>query len=76
MKRVILITGGLITLLLAILWYYDVITEPLVAVGTAIITLVSLIFVPENKNNSSQTKITQNHSGKGDNVAGNKIIKK
>jgi hypothetical protein len=76
MKKIILILGGLITLTLAVLWYTDIISEPLFAVGTGIITLLSLIFIPENENKTGKTKITQNHSGKGDNVAGNKIIKK
>lgn len=75
MKRIILIIGGLITLILAILWYKDIISEPLVAVGTGVITLLCLIFVPDN-DSSNNTNIVQNHSGKGDNVAGNKIIKK
>lgn len=76
MKKMILIVGGLLILILAILWYNDVITEPLVAVGTGIITLLSLIFIPENESKPSKTQIKQNHSGSGDNIAGNKIINK
>lgn len=73
MKKGILIIGSILTLLLAILWYFKIVSEPLVAVGTGALTLVSYIFVPEN---SDKTIINQKHSGNGDNVAGNKIIKK
>ena len=75
MKKIILIIGGIITLVLSILWYKDVITEPLFAVGTGIITILSLIFIPDKDNNTNKTKINQKHSGIGDNVAGNKTIK-
>jgi hypothetical protein len=76
MKKIILIVGSVITLILAILWYKNIISEPLVAVGSGILTLLTLIFVPDNDDKSIKTKITQKHYGKGDNVAGNKIIKK
>jgi len=74
MKKTILIVGSLITLILAILWYKNIITEPLVAVGTGIITLISLIFIPDNKNNGNKKKVRQKHSGEGDNIGGDKII--
>ena len=76
MKKFILIVGSIITLILAILWYGDIISEPFVAVGTGILTLLTLIFVPDNDVKPYKNKNTQKHYGKGDNVAGNKIIKK
>lgn len=76
MKKIILIVGSILTLVLAILWYKNIISEPIVAIGTGILTLLTLIFFPDNDDKSNKTKIKQKHYGKGDNVAGNKIINK
>ena len=76
MKKIILIIGGILTLVLSILWYKNIINEPLSAVGTGIVTLLCLVFIPDNNDNPNKTKIIQKHSGKGDNIAGNKIVKK
>lgn len=72
MKKAILIIGALATLILSILWYYGKVSEPLVAVGTGVLTVLGYIFVPNDK--KQNISIKQNHSGKGDNVAGNKIV--
>lgn len=73
MKKAILIIGAIATLILAILWYFDKVSEPLVAIGTGFLTVLGYIFVPDE--NKQSIKIKQKHSGTGDNVAGNKIIK-
>ena len=72
MKKAILIIGAVATLVLAVLWYFDKVSEPLVAVGTGILTVLGYIFVPDEK--IQKTKIKQQHSGTGDNVAGNKTV--
>ena len=71
MKKAILIIGAIVTLTLAILWYFDIVSEPLVAIGTGVLTVVGYIFVPAN--NANKTTITQKHYGEGDNVSGDKI---
>ncbi len=76
MKKIILITGGIITILLAFLWYFNVITEPVFTIGAGILTLIGYIFVDSEKPIKAVKKISQIHNGKGDNVAGNKITKK
>lgn len=75
MNKIILVGGSTLTLILAVLWYFDYISEPLAAVGTGIVTLLSYIFIPE-ENSKRKKIIKQKHSGSGDNVAGNKIIKR
>jgi hypothetical protein len=72
MKKVILIIGAIATLVLAILWYFNKVSEPLFSVGTGVLTVLGYIFVPDEKKHN--TKIKQKHSGTGDNVAGNKTI--
>ncbi len=71
MKNAILIVGAIITLVLAILWYMDIISEPLFAIGTAVLTLITYLVIPTKRDKSN---INQRHSGKGDNVGGDKII--
>ena len=70
MKKAILIIGATVTLILAVLWYFDIVSEPLVAIGTGVLTVVGYIFAPAN--NAKKTTIKQKHSGEGDNVAGDK----
>ena len=72
MKNSILIIGALSTLVLAILWYFQVVSEPLVSIGTGILTVISYMLIPEEKKN--KTVIKQQHTGQGDNVLGNKTI--
>jgi hypothetical protein len=67
MKNKILIIGGIGTLILALLWHFEIITEPLFAIGAAIITLIGFTFAPNSK-----TEIELKHEGQGDNVLGNK----
>lgn len=72
MKKTILIIGAIATLILAILWYYDKVSEPLVTVGIGVLTVLGYIFLPDEQ--KQNTKIKQNHSGTGDNIAGNKTV--
>lgn len=76
MKKTILIIGSIATLILSILWYFDKVTEPMVAIGTGFLTVLAYVLVPDGDNKATNTTITQKHTGKGDNVAGNKITKK
>lgn len=73
MKKIILIIGTIITLILAILWYLDFISEPVVTIGSGILTLLGYFFIPE-KNEKVKKTINQKHSGPGDNIAGDKIV--
>lgn len=77
MKKIVLMIGSIITLSLAVLWYIGKISEPLVTVGTGVVTLISYVILPSENNNKPEKKIIkQKHYGKGDNVGGNKILKK
>lgn len=75
MKNYILIIGGILTISLAFLWYINIITEPIFTIGTATFTLVGYIFFNKNNDKKNDKNIKQIHKGKGDNVAGDKIIK-
>lgn len=70
----VLIAGGIITVILVILWYFDVISEPMAALGGAVLTLIGYL-ISNNSNNGKKAKInvSQKHSGAGDNVARDKI---
>lgn len=77
----ILIIGSVITIILIILWYLEIIGEPIAALGGAILTLIGYIL--SNKESAKtkkynvgkkSTKVTQIHSGTGDNIGGDKII--
>lgn len=72
MKNVILIIGALTTLVLAVLWYYNVVSEPIVSIGTGILTVLGYILIPDKK--KSKIVVKQQHTGYGDNVLGNKTI--
>lgn len=78
MKKIILIIGGLITVVLTALWYYNIITEPAAALGAAILTFLGYFFTEDGKEKpiKKKTKIKQVHNGDGDNVGGDKIVKK
>ena len=73
MKNIILIIGGLITVILTVLWYFEVITEPVTAIGSAILTFLGYFFVGSDKSDKKVKKIKQVHHGNGDNVGGDKI---
>ena len=75
MKNFILIIGGLITILLSFLWYFNIITEPVFTIGSAILTLLGYLFIDKEKPIKKVKKIKQIHKGEGDNIAGNKTIK-
>lgn len=73
MKNIILIIGSLSTLILAILWYFNIVSEPIVSIGTGILTFISYILIPGEKE-KNKVSIRQKHIGQGDNIAGNKTI--
>lgn len=73
MKNTILVIGALSTLVLAILWYFQVVSEPLVSIGTGILTVIGYMLIP-NEEKKNNTVIMQQHTGQGDNVLGNKTI--
>lgn len=72
MKNKVLLLGSIASIILAILWYLEKITEPTFAIFAGIITLIGFILAPEDSNKSAKTANKQNHSGSGDNVLGNK----
>jgi hypothetical protein len=74
MKNKVLVLGSIATIILALLWYLEKITEPSFALGAGIITLIGYILAPEDSNKNAKTVNKQNHSGLGDNVLGNKTI--
>jgi hypothetical protein len=74
MKYFFSILAAVITLIFTILWYCDVVSEPFVAVISAIITLVSFAFAKKEKLPVETRKTEQNHYGSGDNIGGDKII--
>ncbi len=73
MKKIILIIGSIFTLLLTVLWYFNIVSEPLVAIGTAILTAIGYILIPDEKQ-GDKTTINQKHTGQGDNVVGKKVV--
>lgn len=74
MKNIILIIGGLVTVILTVLWYFEVITEPVAAIGAAVLTFLGYLFTGTGETPKKVKKIKQKHFGSGDNVAGDKII--
>lgn len=82
-KKILLIVGSSIVLLFSILWLLKIVEEPMVAIVSAIITILGYII--SEKNQSKETtfheskpneKITQIHNGKGDIVGRDKIVNK
>lgn len=71
MKNIILIIGSLSTLILAILWYLQIVSEPIVSVGTGVLTFIGYLLIPSEKENNKSV-IKQEHKGKGDNIIGDK----
>ena len=75
----VLIVGGIITVILVILWYFEVISEPMAALGSAVLTLIGFMMSNNsdngNKGNKTKINVTQKHSGTGDNVGRDKITK-
>ena len=73
----ILIIGGVVTIALVILWYFEKISEPMAALGSAVLTLIG--FIVSGNSEKKQTgdtkmKIKQEHSGEGDNIGRDKIV--
>ncbi len=67
MKKMILIIGSLLTIVLIILWYLEIISEPFAALGAAILTFFGYLFTDNNG------KIKQIHHGSGDIIGGDKV---
>jgi len=74
MKNYVLVIGGLITVALTILWYCNIITEPVTAIASALLTTLAYLFTANNDSAKKNKKIIQTHSGIGDNVGGDKIV--
>lgn len=77
----ILVIGSIITIFLIILWYYNLIGEPIAALGGAVLTLIGFLLSNDSKSSlelkdKKSNNIVQSHYGKGDNVGGDKIISK
>lgn len=76
--NIILIIGSIITIGLTILWYFEVIGEPIVALGGAVLTFVGYIVSGKTNVQSNNIKksstLNQTHSGSGDNFGGDKIV--
>mgnify|MGYP000630278752 CR=1 FL=1 len=73
----VLIIGSIITIILILLWYFEVIGEPIAALGGAGLTLAGYIYSNKasTKNKREITsKINQTHSGSGDNIGGDKTV--
>lgn len=79
----ILITVSIITIILTLLWYFEVIGEPIAALGGAVLTFMSYILSykmntdtkeEEHSTGKKPTIINQTHSGTGDNIGGDKIV--
>lgn len=81
----VLIIGSVITIILIILWQFEVIGEPIAALGGAFLTLIGYLITNNNKRlfgndkvvveeKNNEAKISQKHSGTGDNVGGDKNI--
>lgn len=78
--NLILIVGSIITIVLTLLWYFEVIGEPMVALGGAVLTFVGYIVSGKTNTRNNNIKkvsstLNQTHSGSGDNVGGDKIVK-
>ena len=81
-----LIIGSLIVAYYAYKWYEieqkngNLSFEPTVTLAGAVLTVLSYFLTGESINKtdskSSNSTITQNHTGKGDNIAGNKTVNK
>lgn len=82
-KNTILIIGSLIVVFFACKWYIieqkngNPSLEPTVTLAAALLTLTGY-FIASQPNKTvepnDKQEVQQNHSGKGDNVAGNKIV--
>lgn len=70
-ENLILIVGIIVTAIFTLLWYFDIVQEPIIPICTSFLTFLGY-FVAKRKD-SNKTTIKQKHSGTGDNVAGNKV---
>ena len=58
----------------AILWYIDLIAEPMFAILETTTGLI-LLLLPRNGGSDEKSNLIQQHFGKGDNVGKNKVTK-
>ena len=74
----ILIFGSVITIILILLWQFEIIGEPIAALGGGVLTFVGYLLSNKssksNEEENKSVKIKQKHSGIGDNIGGDKII--
>lgn len=85
-KNSVLIIGSLIVAYYAYKWYDieqksgNLSFEPTVTLAAAVLTVLSYFLsgqsIKKEDSTSNNSKINQRHTGKGDNVAGDKIINK
>jgi hypothetical protein len=85
-KNSFLIIGSLIVVYYAYKWYDieqkngNLSFEPTVTLAAAVLTVLSYFLSGQSfkkgESTSNSSKVNQRHSGKGDNVAGDKIIHK
>ena len=85
----VLVIGSIIVVIFTLLWAFQIVEEPIAALSSAVLTLVGYLLMLKQGNvkhknekpkeiqnshkSSSSSRITQNHSGSGDNVAGDKV---
>jgi len=75
----ILLAGSFLVIVAILLWYFDIISEPLAALAGALLTLVAyFLALKQNKSVENVPKktsytIKQENTGKGDNIGKDKI---
>jgi hypothetical protein len=57
MKTIVLITSGLTAIIFAILWYFDIVSEPVYTIVSAIVAFVTLLFPSEKQ--KKETKVNE-----------------
>jgi len=75
-RGVVLLIGSIIVVILTVLWWTNVVSEPFAALGGAALTFLGYLYA-ENDNATASNKdkfvVKQKHSGFGDNVGGDKF---
>ena len=69
----ILIFGSLLVLSTTVLWYFDIISEPVAAIAGSLFTVLGLILARNQKGASAEKKVKQKNTGSGEIVGGDKM---